>query len=224
MNNYTRLDIYAKIKETGIVPIFYNDNPDTCKSVLDACYKGGLRVFEFTNRGDFAHELFSELHKYALQQFPDIIIGAGSIVDAPTAALYIQLGANFIVSPVLKEDMAFVCNRRKVPWVPGCGSATEIAKAEELGAEVVKLFPAIEVGGPAFIKALKGPCPWTNIMATGGVAPTVENFKSWFDAGAFCVGMGSKLIPKDLIKNKDYKGLEEHVKNAVNNLKQARKR
>lgn len=222
MNSYTRLEVYAQMKAAGIIPVFFNKDIDICKKVLDACYKGGLRIFELTNRGDFAHELFSELHKYALSKYPDIILGVGTIVDAPTTALYIQLGANFIVSPVLKEDMALVCNRRKIPWLPGCGSVTEIAKAEELGAEVIKIFPASQVGGPAFVKAIKGPCPWTNIMPSGGVAPTVENLKEWFDAGAFCVGMGSKLLPQDLIKNNDYTALENHVKNALDNLKIAR--
>ena len=222
MNRYTRLEVYAQMKAAGIIPVFFNKDIDTCKKVLDACYKAGLRIFELTNRGDFAHELFSELNQYALAKYPDIILGVGTIVDAPTTALYIQLGANFIVSPVLKEDMALVCNRRKVPWLPGCGSVTEIAKAEELGAEVIKIFPASQVGGPAFVKAIKGPCPWTNIMPSGGVAPTVENLKEWFDAGAFCVGIGSKLLPQDLIKNNDFAALENHIKKALNNLKKAR--
>src|SRR5690606_24165713 len=140
----------------------------------------GIRVFEFTNRGDYAHEVFTVLNKYAAQTLPEMILGVGSVVDAGTTSLYIQLGANFIVSPILNEDMAKVCNRRKVMWSPGCGSLSEINKAEELGAEVVKIFPGSEVGGPSFVKAVKGPCPWTNIMPTGGVTPTEDNLKGWF--------------------------------------------
>ena len=152
--------------QTCALPI---SNIDTCKKVLKACYDGGIRVFEFVNRGDFAHEIFSELNKYALKELPGMILGAGSIVEAATTALYIQAGANFIVSPLLNEEMAKTCNRRGVAWSPGCGTISEISKAQELGAEIVKLFPAAEIGGPSFVKAVKGPMPWTNIMPTGGV-------------------------------------------------------
>lgn len=211
MAKFTRIQVALKMQETGMIPVFYHTDVNVCKNVLKACYDGGVRVFEFTNRGDFAHEVFAELNKFAIKELPGLILGVGSVVDAGTASLYIQLGANFIVSPVLKEDMAKVCNRRKIFWSPGCGSLTEINYAEELGAEVVKIFPAEQVGGPKFVENIKGPCPWTNIMPTGGVEPTEENLSKWFKAGVFCVGMGSQLITKAIIENSNYILLTEKV-------------
>jgi len=204
-----RLDVALKMREIGIIPLYYNPDIEICKEVISACYKGGMTIFEFTNRGDFAHEIFAELVKWAKTEMPDLVLGVGTVVDAGTCSLYIQLGAKFIVSPLLNEEMAKVCNRRKVLWLPGCATASEISKAEELGAEVVKLFPGPTVGGAKFVKAYMGPCPGSNIMPSGGVAPTEENLAEWFGAGAFCVGMGSQLITKDIIKNKDYTQLEE---------------
>lgn len=203
------------MKETGLVPVFYHPDPGICKKVVKACYDGGVRVFEFTNRGDFAHEIFSVLHKYVINELPDLIMGVGSIIDPGTTSLYIQLGANFIVSPLLNEEMAKICNRRKISWSPGCGSVSEISKAEELGAEVVKIFPGSQVGGPKFVAAVSGPMPWTSIMPTGGVEPTEENLSAWFKAGVHCVGMGSKLITKEIIQNSDFALLTERVKEAM---------
>lgn len=219
MAQYTRIEVFQKMKETGVVPVFYNKNIETSKQVLKACYNGGIRVFEWVNRGDFAHELFSDLNKYALSQLPGMIMGAGSVVDAPTAALYIQAGANFIVSPLLNEEMARVCNRRKIMWAPGCGTLSEIGRAEELGAEIVKIFPASEVGGPSFVKSIKAPCPWTNIMPTGGVDTSRENLTQWFEAGVTCVGMGSKLFDKKLINEGKFSELTNKVKELTDIIK-----
>jgi 2-dehydro-3-deoxyphosphogluconate aldolase / (4S)-4-hydroxy-2-oxoglutarate aldolase len=215
MARFSRIDVAVKMRETGIIPVFYHKDPEVCRNVIKACHTGGIRVFEFTNRGEFAHELFSELNKWAAKEVPDMIMGAGSVVDPGTASLYIQLGANFIVSPVLNPEMAKVCNRRKILWSPGCGSLTEINYAEELGAEIVKIFPGSSVGGPDFVKAIKGPCPWTSVMPTGGVEPTLENLKEWFDAGVTCVGIGSNLITKETVQKKDWKGLAGRVAGAV---------
>ncbi len=204
-----RIDIALKMRESGAIPLYYNPDLEVMKDVISACYRGGMTIFEFTNRGDLAHELFAELVKWSREEMPDLILGVGTVVDAGTCSLYIQLGAKFIVSPLLNEEMARVCNRRKVLWMPGCATASEINKAEELGAEVVKLFPGPTVGGAKFMKAYLGPCPWSNIMPSGGVSPTRENLTEWFEAGAFCVGMGSQLISSEIINNKDYKKLEE---------------
>jgi 2-dehydro-3-deoxyphosphogluconate aldolase/(4S)-4-hydroxy-2-oxoglutarate aldolase len=222
MARFTRIDVLIKMKDTGIIPVFYHEDETVCKQVIRACYEGGLKVFEFTNRGDFAHEVFGVLNKYAANEFPELIMGVGSVVDPGTAALYIQLGANFIVSPILNEEMARICNRRKVAWMPGCGSVSEISKAEELGAEVVKIFPGSEVGGPKFVAAVKGPCPWSNMMPTGGVEPTEESLSAWFKAGVFCVGMGSKLITREIITKADYKTLKDKVVEVLEILKQIR--
>jgi len=214
MARFTRTEVILEMKRTGIIPIFYNPDPELCFEVARACYKGGLRVFEFTNRGDFAHEVFAALNKRLIAGCPEMILGAGSVIDAPTAALYIQLGANFIVSPSLHEEMAVVCNRRKILWSPGCGSVTEISRAEELGADIVKIFPASQVGGPAFVKAVLGPRPWTSLMPAGGVEPTEENLRGWFEAGVHCVGMGGKLITGEIVKKRDFKMLEEMARKA----------
>lgn len=215
MARFKRVDVIIKMREAGIVPVFYHKDPEVCRNVIKACYEGGVKVFEFTNRGDFAHELFSDLNKWAEKEMPELALGAGSIVDAGTASLYIQLGANFIVSPILNADMAKVCNRRKVLWSPGCGSLSEISYAEELGAEIVKIFPGSSVGGPEFVRSVKGPCPWTSLMPTGGVEPTLDNLTEWFDAGVTCVGMGSNLITREIVQKKDWKSLTETVSAAL---------
>ncbi len=211
MARFTRIQVALQMKESGIIPVFYNPDKEVCISVIQACYDGGLRLFEFTNRGDFAHEIFSELNKYVIKEMPDMIMGTGSVIDFSTASLYIQLGTNFIVSPVVKEEIALVCNRRKILWSPGCGSVTEISRAEELGAEIVKIFPAPSVGGPEFVRTVRGPQPWTSIMPTGGVDPTEESLRTWFDAGVYCVGMGSNLITPEILKNKDWNQLKNKV-------------
>nr|WKN36239.1 bifunctional 4-hydroxy-2-oxoglutarate aldolase/2-dehydro-3-deoxy-phosphogluconate aldolase [Tunicatimonas sp. TK19036] len=224
MARFTRIQVLSQMHETGMVPVFFHKDIEVAKQVLKASYDGGVRVFEFTNRGDYAHEVFGELNKYAEAELPGMILGVGSIVDAGTASLYIQLGANFIVSPVLSADMAKVCNRRKISWSPGCGSLSEISYAEELGADIVKIFPATQVGGPAFVKGVKGPCPWTSIMPTGGVSPTEENLKGWFDAGVACVGMGSQLITKDIIQESNYDLLKERTQQAMDIIRNLRKK
>ena len=221
MAQFTRIEVAAAMKETGMIPLFFNNDIELSKKVLKACYDGGARLMEFTARGDFAHEVFGELTKYAIAELPGMIMGVGSVTDAAAASLYMALGANFIVTPVLREDIAIACNRKKVLWSPGCGSLTEIARAEELGCEIVKLFPG-DLYGPKFIKGIKGPQPWTSIMPTGGVAPTEENLSGWFGAGATCVGMGSQLISKDILANKDYAKLEQDVKDALAIVKKVR--
>lgn len=223
MVKYSRIETVSEMYRTGLVPVFYHPDINVCKNVLRACFKGGVRVFEFTNRGDFAHEVFTELNKFARKEFPALLLGTGSVVDSETASLYIQLGANFIVSPVLVEEMAKVCNRRKILWIPGCGTLSEISKAEELGAEIVKIFPGSSVGGPDFVKTVKGPFPWTNIMPTGGVDPSEENLKAWLDAGVSVVGMGSKLITKKILRDDDYGLLEKNVQEVIRFIHLVRK-
>lgn len=203
MAKYNKIQVISTAVSTGLVPVFYNPCVETSKAVLKACYDGGIRVFEFTNRGDFAHEVFSELVKYANAELPGMILGVGSIIDAPTAALYLQEGANFVVGPLFNPAIAPICNRRCVPYIPGCGSATEIGMAQEAGCDICKAFPG-DVLGPAFVKGVKAPMPWTQILVTGGVKPETENLKAWFKAGASCVGMGSNLFPKDVVKAGDW--------------------
>ncbi len=214
MARYSRLEVIEVMNDTGMVPLFYHPDIALGKKVIKACYDGGARLMEFTARGDFAFEVFSELNKYALKELPGMILGVGSITDAAAASMYMQMGANFIVTPSFREDIAIVCNRRKVLWSPGCGSLTEINTAEELGCEIVKLFPG-DLYGPGFVKAIKGPQPWTSIMPTGGVSTDEANLKGWFDAGVTCVGMGSKLISKDLLAARDFALLQKKVKDTL---------
>lgn len=214
MARFTRIQVVQKMADQGMVPLFYHADVELGKKVLKACYEGGAHLLEFTNRGDFAHEVFAELNKYCAKELPEMILGVGSITDAGTAAMYMQIGANFVVTPVFREDIALACNRRKVLWSPGCGSLTEICRAEELGCEVVKLFPG-GTYGPDFVKNIKGPQPWTSIMPTGGVSPTEENLKGWFDAGVICVGMGSQMVSSDILKSGDFAVLEDRVRTTL---------
>ncbi|WP_378172253.1 bifunctional 4-hydroxy-2-oxoglutarate aldolase/2-dehydro-3-deoxy-phosphogluconate aldolase [Aquimarina sp. SS2-1] len=223
MAQYTRIEVAQVMGNTGIVPLFYHKNIDISKKVIKACYDGGARVFEFTNRGDHAQDIFTELSKWVNNELPGMILGIGSVVDAGTASLFIQKGANFIVSPVLNPEIAKVCNRRKIAWLPGCATLTEINYAEELGAEIVKIFPAAQVGGPDFVKGVKAPCPWTSIMPSGGVTSEEKNLTDWFNAGVHCVGMGSKLITKDEKGNFDYHKITELTKNSLQIVANLRK-
>lgn len=219
---FSKLQVMTAMKETGIVPVFYNSDTEVAKNVVKACYEGGIRAFEFTNRGDFAHEVFGELVKFAAKECPEMIMGIGSIVDAPTAAIYIQLGANFVVGPLFNPDVAKVANRRLIPYSPGCGSVSEVGFAQEAGCDVCKVFPG-DVLGAAFVKGLKAPMPWSNLMVTGGVKPEEANLKTWFDAGVMCVGMGSNLFPAEMMKTEDWAGITKLCADAIAIVKKVRK-
>jgi 2-dehydro-3-deoxyphosphogluconate aldolase/(4S)-4-hydroxy-2-oxoglutarate aldolase len=221
MARFTRLEVYNTMLSTGLVPVFYNADVEVAKKVVEACSAGGASVVEFTNRGDFAPEVFKQLSQYFGKTSPEIILGVGSVIDEPTAALYIAYGANFVVGPLLNESIAKVCNRRKVAYIPGCGSVSEISYAEELGVEIVKIFPGDSVGGPDFVKAVLGPCPWTRIMPTGGVDTTEESIKEWFKAGVACVGIGSKLIRKDLVAAGNWTEITAKVRQVLDWIKKA---
>lgn len=203
MARFDKIAVLNKMAATGVVPVFYNSDAEVAKQVVKACYEGGVRAFEFTNRGDFAHEVFAEVVKYAAKECPEMAVGVGSVVDAPTAALYIQLGACFVVGPLFNAEVAKACNRRLIPYTPGCGSITEVGMAQEAGCDLCKVFPG-DVLGPKFVKGLMAPMPWSKIMVTGGVEPTVENLSKWFKAGAFAVGMGSCLFPKEVVAAEDW--------------------
>ena len=221
MAKYSKLQVLLAMKETGIVPVFYNSDVEVSKKVLKACYDGGIRLFEFTNRGDFAHEVFGELVKYANAELPGMIMGAGSVVDPGTAALFIQLGANFIVGPVFNPAVVPVCNRRLIPYCPGCGSVSEVSTAQEAGCDVCKVFPG-DVLGPAFVKDLRGPMPWSQVMVTGGVKPEKANLEGWFKSGVTCVGMGSNLFPKDAIAAGDWGRITALCRETVETIKTLR--
>ena len=222
MAKYNKQQVLAAVESTGMVPVFYNSDIEISKAVVKACYDGGARAFEFTNRGDFAHEVFEELVKYANAELPGMILGVGSVVDPATAALYLQLGANFVVGPLFNPDIAPVCNRRLVPYCPGCGTVSEVGKAQELGCDLCKVFPG-DVLGPAFVKGLRAPMPWSKIMVTGGVKPTRENLEGWFKAGVTCVGMGSNLFPKEAVAAKDWSVITRLCREALDIIADIRK-
>jgi 2-dehydro-3-deoxyphosphogluconate aldolase/(4S)-4-hydroxy-2-oxoglutarate aldolase len=222
MARFDRLTVLNTIVETGLVPVFYNGDLEISRQIVAACAAGGAQAVEFTNRGDRAWDVFTQLVKWAAEAQPALILGVGSVIDAPTAALYIGSGANFVVGPVLNPEVARLCNRRKVAYMPGCGSASEVSEAEELGVEIVKVFPGAEVGGPGFVKAILGPMPWTRIMPTGGVDATEESIRGWFGAGVTCVGIGSKLITKELVAARDYDGISKTVADVLAWIQTAR--
>ncbi|HMQ45982.1 MAG TPA: bifunctional 4-hydroxy-2-oxoglutarate aldolase/2-dehydro-3-deoxy-phosphogluconate aldolase [Saprospiraceae bacterium] len=217
MSKFSRIQVIQKMTESGLVPLFYHSNLAVAKAVTKACYDGGARALEFTNRGEDAHMVFGDLCRYVHQELPDMALGIGSVIDGGTAALFLQLGADFVVTPSFREDVVRVCNRRKILWSAGCFTPTEIGIAEEWGCEIVKIFPG-DALGPAFVKAIKGPSPWTSIMPTGGVSPDEANLKAWFDAGVTCVGMGSQLIGKSVLEMHDYVGLEHLVHQTIDRI------
>ncbi len=224
MARHSRMKVLNAMYDTGLVPVFYHADAEVVKNVAKACAKGGARLLEFTNRGDLAWQVFVELEKFCAAELPEMIAGAGSVVDPGTASLYINSGASFVVGPVLNAEVARACNRRKVPYCPGCGTAGEVSAAEELGCEIVKVFPGDCVGGPDFVRSLKGPCPWTSIMPTGGVDVTEESLAAWFGAGVACVGVGSNLITKELLKKKDYDGIARRVEEALRLVQKVRRK
>lgn len=215
MARFTRIDVYQAMFESGLVPLFYHPDLAVSDKVARACLDGGAQVLEFTNRGDFAYEVFKALSQCLAQEKSPLILGVGSVIDAPTAAMYIAAGANFVVGPIFNPEVARLCNRRKIAYLPGCGTLNEIATAEEYGAEIVKIFPGSAVGGPSFIKDVLGPCPWSRIMPTGGVDASEANLREWIKAGACCVGMGSKLITKDAVASSRYQDISENVRQVL---------
>lgn len=221
MARFDRLTVYNTMIADGMVPLFYHPNPTTAQDVINAIARGGARILEFTNRGDFALDVFKTVIQWAEKAHPALILGVGSVEDAPTAALYIANGANFVVGPNFNPQVAQLCNRRKIPYMPGCGTVTEIAVAEEAGVEIVKAFPGNTLG-PDFVKAVRGPRPWTRIMPTGGVSPDEDNLRGWFDAGVVCVGMGSQLVRKDLIASGAYEDMTALVEQTLNTIQRLR--
>jgi len=207
--------VLAAMMDQSIIPVFYDPDVEVCRSVIQACANGGAKCVEFTNRGDFAAHVFLEVTRHFASADPSVIMGVGSIVDAPTAAIYIANGARFVVGPLLNAEVARLCNRRGIPYSPGCGSATEIGAAQELGCEIVKVFPGASVGGPEFVRSVMAPMPWTRIMPTGGVEPTEDSLRKWFGAGIVACGVGSNLVTRELLQAKDYAGIEAKVRDAI---------
>ncbi|MBA7508571.1 KHG/KDPG aldolase [subsurface metagenome] len=223
MAQFNRLTVYNVMIEDGLIPLFYNQDAEKTKKVAEALVKGGSRVLEFTNRGDLAIEVFSELIKYSIKEYPNLIVGVGSVIDAPTAALYIDYGANFIVGPSFDEKIARLCNKRKIAYIPGAATTTEISLAEEFGAEIVKIFPGSTLGGPDFVKNILGPMPWSKLMPTGGVTAEESNIEAWFNAGVACIGMGSKLVSNKLVSEGKYEEIASLTSKVLKIIRNVRK-
>lgn len=215
MASKDRMSVLLAMMDQTVIPVFYHPDEEVCINVIQACADGGAKCVEFTNRGEFAASVFLNVTKHFAKADPSVIMGVGSVCDAPTAGLYIAYGARFVVGPLLNAEVARLCNRRGIPYSPGCGSATEIGDAQELGCEIVKVFPGASVGGPDFVKSVMGPMPWTRIMPTGGVEPTEDSLRKWLAAGIVACGVGSNLITKKLLDTKDYAGLQANVREAI---------
>ena len=222
MARFMRLEVINTLLDIGLVPLFYNGDVETSIELVSACSRGGAKIVEFTNRGEMAYPVFTELVKHFAKNDPDVILGVGSVIDAPTAAMYLAVGANFIVGPSLNPEISRLCNRRKILYMPGCGTENEIVAAEELGAEICKIFPGSSAGGPGFIKAVLAPSPWHRLMPTGGVDATEASLSEWIKAGAAAVGMGSKLITKQAVSDKDYDGTAKKTSDCIEWIKKAR--
>ena len=222
MARFERLEVYKIIFSDGMIPLFYNKDKEVAREITEALYKGGSHVLEFTNRGEGALEVFSYLASVVPKAFPDMILGAGTITDAPTAALFIAYGADFIVGPNFDEEIAKLCNKKRIPYIPGAATISEIIKAEEFGAELIKIFPGSTIGGPKFVEALLGPCPKTKVMPTGGVSVDEDNIKAWFKSGVACIGMGSQLVSRKAIADKNYSLITELTVKALSIIKSVR--
>lgn len=210
---FTKEQMLNEMGSTGMIPVFNHVDIEVAKAVLDASYKGGIRVFEFTNRASNSLEVFKEMYEYG-SKYEDMVIGIGTIFTAKAAKDFIDAGADFIVSPALIPEVADYCNDKKVFWIPGCGTITEVLNAKNLGASLVKAFPG-NVLGPAFVSSAKAVFPDLHIMPTGGVEPTEENLSEWFGAGVFCVGMGSQLFKKEWIVNQEYENLQSKISESL---------
>jgi 2-dehydro-3-deoxyphosphogluconate aldolase/(4S)-4-hydroxy-2-oxoglutarate aldolase len=221
MARFSRLDVLVVTLRSGVMPLFFSPDPTTAIHVVDALAAAGVRTIEFTNRGDGAHLVFAELERECRRRLPEVVLGIGSVFDAGTAALYLNLGASFVVSPTLSPEVAAVCNRRKVAYMPGCATPTEVARAEELGCEIVKLFPA-RLGGPKLVSDILAPCPWSRLMPTGGIAPDRESLTAWFTAGAACVGLGSQLFPADDVSAGRWDVITERAHSALDLVTECR--
>lgn len=222
MAKYSRVEVINEILRIGVIPVFYHGDLDIAKKIVEACAAAGLRVIEFTNRGDNAYRVFSDLVLHFASSDPSVILGVGSVIDPGTGALFISSGANFVVGSALNPDLAKVCNRRKIPYCPGCGSASEISQAEELGSEIVKIFPGDSVGGPKFAKSILGPTPWTRIMPTGGVEASYESVDAWFKAGVAAVGIGTSLVRAEWVKAGEFSKITELGRQLISWVRTAR--
>jgi 2-dehydro-3-deoxyphosphogluconate aldolase / (4S)-4-hydroxy-2-oxoglutarate aldolase len=222
MSRFLKHEVVRKILDIGLLPVFCHKDVEVSQKIVKACVDGGATVVEFTNRGDFAHDVFNKLLEYTQKELPDVILGIGTILDPAIATMYINCGTNFVVGPIFNLDIAKVCNRRKIAYIPGCMTPTEISTTEKMGVDIVKIFPGITVG-PEFIKSVLGPCPLYHMMPSGGVETNQENISTWIKAGSSALNIGSNLIRKDLVNSKDFNSIKKLVSQCIMWIDEARK-
>ena len=203
-----------KIKEQGLLPLFYHEDTEVCLSLASALYEGGIRAIEFTNRGDQALKNFKAMVKEKHSSMKDLMLCIGTIKTAEQASKFIDAGAEVLISPVFDSSVCDVAYMEKILWIPGCSTPTEIHVAEKAGCSLVKLFPG-ELLKPSFISAVKPLFPNIDFMVTGGVEASKENIAAWFQAGAAAVGLGSKLISKEILATKDYQQISKKAKELI---------
>jgi len=206
--------IIEAVKQQGILPLFYHADPEVCLNITATLYEAGIRVIEFTNRGPQALPNFQLLVKTRDEKWPGLLLAVGTIRSAEQAVRFIDAGADFLISPVFDADVCDVAYLHKKLWIPGCMTPTEVHVAENAGCKFVKLFPG-NVLGPDFVSAIRELFPEMLFMPTGGVDVSRENIGSWLDAGVCAVGLGSKLISKKRIADKDYAGIGQATKEAL---------
>ena len=223
MKQYSKEKVYEVLTAQGVLPMFCHEDIYVCKSLLQAVYDAGARVVEFTNRKPNSLEVFNTLKKYADKKMPGLLLGAGTVMNVKEAKAFAKLDAGFIISPVIDKGVAKFCKEEKIFWCPGAATLTEIVHAQDLGAGLVKLVPAVQLGGPEFVKAVMAPCPWIKIMPTGGVNMEAENLLAWFQSGVKCVGIGSQLFSKDIIENGKYDLVTMQLSQMLQTVKAIRK-
>ena len=223
MPDHTKAQVLEQINQTPFFVFFNNEDLEICQKIISACYTGGIRILEFTKRRKNAVAVFSELHPWIRSEFPDLVFGAGTIYDTATAKVFIDMGADFIVSPAMDDEVGSICLQNEITWIPGCLTPTEIYRAEQMGAAIIKIFPIVASGGPAYIRAMHGPSPHTRFMPTGQLEPTEESLQPWLEAGAYCVGLGSGLVSRDIIQSGDFSKLTNLCANTLQIIYKHRK-
>lgn len=203
--------VIQQIRHTGLLPLYYNDSKVVSIDTLKALYQSGIRVLEYTNRGENALANFKALKTIAATEMPDLLLGIGTVKTVESATDFIALGADFVVSPIVSPEVSNIVLAHNLAWIPGCLTPTEIHQAQTLGATLVKIFPGNLVG-PSYIQSIKDIFPDLLLMPTGGVEPQENNLKSWFDAGVCAVGMGSKLLKTDMIEAGHFEALSNYIK------------
>jgi 2-dehydro-3-deoxyphosphogluconate aldolase / (4S)-4-hydroxy-2-oxoglutarate aldolase len=219
MLNHT--EIKKLIQQQGVLPLYFHEDADVSIEVLKALYAAGIRVFEYTNRGETALANFKKMKDVCATNYKDMLLGVGTIKSANAANAFIKAGADFLISPAWVDEVFTLCSEQNYLWIPGCMTSTEIAKAEARGITMIKLFPG-SLLGPSYVNAIKEVFPEMMFMPTGGVSLDKKNLEEWFRSGVVAVGMGSKLIGKEILSSKNYTLITALAKQAIDTIQEIR--